>query len=413
MIWVAVAIFALGFGFIAARSFFIDTLASGLDMSDPSAGAFIDSLMEAAPNNPKVHLLAAVYYEKTFDVADLDRSLSEYEQAAELDPSDHNLWLAVAQARDRIGDANGAETAFKRSLDLAPNYADIQWAYGNFLFRQGREEEGFTLIAKAASGDPALAGPAISIVTQITGGDLAKIHGLLGNDPIMNAALTQTLIAERRYDDALRTWSTIPVDIRHEKYWEVGQVLLSGLLYAHVFRAAAIVAADQSNGDPIVPGQVSNGDFENNIKLRNAGPFDWQITEGSEPQIGLNEAQKHGGQYSLAMLFNTFKSLGYRNIAQLIAVEPGAHYRLQIWYKSNLKTGAKFAWQIIDAATNKVLASTPELTPTDNWTPVSADIAVPSDSDGVKLVLVRWGCTSVACPATGTLAFDDIALVKE
>ena len=102
-------------------------------------------LHDSAANDPKAHLLAGVFYEKTFDVSDLDRSLAEYERAAALDPADYNLWLAVAEARDRIGDADGAGTAFSKALELAPNYADVQWAYGNFLLRQGRGDEAFPL----------------------------------------------------------------------------------------------------------------------------------------------------------------------------------------------------------------------------------------------------------------------------
>ncbi|MFL6374125.1 MAG: carbohydrate binding domain-containing protein, partial [Pyrinomonadaceae bacterium] len=184
---------------------------------------------------------------------------------------------------------------------------------------------------------------------------------------------------------------------------------------AHQFRAAAAVVGDLTTDDRSKPtiAQITNGGFENGVKLRNAGPFEWQVGEAAEPQIGLSEDQKHGGRFGLTMVFNTFRPEGYRDISQQIAVEPGARYRLDAWYKSNLKTEAKYKWQILDASTGKVLGTTQDLTPTDNWTAVSVEVAIPAESDGIRLGLLRSGCTSVACPVTGTLAFDDLSLTKE
>jgi tetratricopeptide (TPR) repeat protein len=415
VVWLVAAVLVAVFGFISAKSFFIDTLASRLDITDAAARPLVDSLTEAAPDDPNVRLLAGVYYERTFDVADLDRSLSEYQRAADLDPSNYNLWLAVAQAKNRTGDVQGAEAAFQRSLGLAPNYADVQWAYGNFLFRQGRGNEGFPLIQRAAYGNADLAAPAVAIVTQISGGDITKVHELLGNDAVVNAALAQICISQKKFDEAVRAWAAIPSDLRRGKYRDTGQQLVSNALGLHTYRAAAIIAADLAGDEwtGSAVGQVMNGGFENGVKLRNAGTFEWQIGDAADPQIGLNEVQKHSGRYALTMVYNSVLSIGFRDVSQLVPIEPAAHYRLDVWYRSNLKTEGKFQWQVLDAATNKVLATTSEMTPSDNWTAVSASFGVPADIDGIKLMLVRSGCTSAACPASGTIAFDDISISRE
>ncbi|MFL6375749.1 MAG: tetratricopeptide repeat protein, partial [Pyrinomonadaceae bacterium] len=221
---------------MSAKSFLVDTLASRLDIQDPAAGPIVDRITAAAPGDPKAHLLAGVYYERTFDAADLDRSLSEYEKAAELDPANYALWLAVAKARDRIGDADGTEAAFKRSSELAPNYADIHWAYGNFLLRQGHKDTGFAMIAAAAAANEEFSGPAVSIVFEIAGGDIAETRHILGNAPAVNAALTAMLFSQKRYADAVQAWSAIPIDLRQDKYKRTSQDLLMTLLNAHQFR---------------------------------------------------------------------------------------------------------------------------------------------------------------------------------
>ena len=64
----------------------------------------------------------------------------------------------------------------------------------------------------------------------MTGGDIAKTADLLGNDPAVNAALTPTLSSQKRYGDALQTWSAIPLDLRQDKYRQTGQDLMNLLL---------------------------------------------------------------------------------------------------------------------------------------------------------------------------------------
>jgi len=91
-----------------------------------------------APNDPQTHYALAVLNEKTFLPEDLTKSLAEFEQATALAPHDFRLWLALGKARERRGDAAGAELALRRTSELAPNYAQIQWTLGNILLRRGK-----------------------------------------------------------------------------------------------------------------------------------------------------------------------------------------------------------------------------------------------------------------------------------
>ena len=401
-------------GLFAARAFFVRTLASRLDLSDPAAGQAVEWLVDAGSRDPSVHTTAAVYYEETFEVADVGRALSEYQKAAELSPDNYVLWLALARARSRAGDADGADAAFRKARELAPNYADVQWAYGNFLVRQGRDQEGFALIAQAAPANPQLAASGVSLMLQLNGGDSARAHELLGNDPIVNATLASTLVSLKKNDDALAAWRQIPVELRRDKYGEASNAVLNAFLGEGKYRIAASVAADLADSDvskPVV-GEVMNGGFETGVRLRRAPTFEWQIGEGAEPQIGLSESQKHNGRYGLAMTFTPFKTVASRDLSQLIAVEPGTHYHLEVWYKNSVKGDARFKWNILNAKTLAVIASTDVLAPGD-WSLKTVSFQVPPDADGIKIALVREGCSGATCPSSGTIVFDDIALLRE
>src|SRR5215204_6226458 len=142
------AVLCVVFAYLFAKWFFANTIAARSiykEIAEFSVGL--------APGDPATHFASAVLYEKTFLPEDLPRSLAEFEQAVALSPNDYRLWFELGRARERSGDAPGAEKALRRALALAPNYSLVQWALGNFLLRQGNEPEAFALIRNAAESD--------------------------------------------------------------------------------------------------------------------------------------------------------------------------------------------------------------------------------------------------------------------
>ena len=91
-----------------------------------------------APNDPQTHYTLAVFDEKVFSPENLQKSLAEYEQSAALSPNDYRVWLGLGNARERSGDAAGAELALRKSLELAPNYAPVHWTSRKYSFAAGQ-----------------------------------------------------------------------------------------------------------------------------------------------------------------------------------------------------------------------------------------------------------------------------------
>ena len=391
---------------------FVNAVASNLDSKRPESILVAAWLTEISPSDPQTHFTAATIFEKTFETDDLTRSLNEYETAVALSPHNYLMWLNLGKARSLSGDTDGAEAAYARSLALAPNYSNIQWVYGNLLLRQGKRDEGFALLAKSDVLNRDYSRTAVATALQLFDGDIVQVRRALGDSDVTNGTLATALAAQKRYDEAFEEWSRLSAESKTDNLGELGHTLMGQLAEAKRFRLAAHVAADlQTNeAEKPVPGRVVNGGFETAVKVREAGLFEWKIDEGPEPQISLTEVQKHSGNSSLWMAFDSFKTSGFRAVSQIVAVEPGADYEFEVFYRSDIKTTSVLKWEIANAATGQAIASTESMIAVPDWTSFKVRFKVPTDSDGIVIRLIREGCVGSTCRTTGKISFDDISI---
>jgi hypothetical protein len=380
---------------------FADMVALRTDRTDMA-----DLIVDWAPSDPQTHFAAAVLYDKTFLPQDEARSLAEYERTVALSPDNYLLWLEYGKALSRSGDAQKAEAALRRALVLAPNYALVHWTLGNTLVRDGKSDEGFAEISKAIAGDQTYAKPAITIAYSFFDGDLSKIRSVVGQESVTDATLALTLANEKRFDDAVAVWTSIRSNPDDAQVSDARTALMNELLSAKKFVQAHQVGTTANAGI----GTVNDGGFEQNVKLQNADPFEWQITQGTQPQIAQSTQQPHGGDRSLVLVFSSKDGNGLRQMSQTIAVGPGQQYVFAGFYHSDLKSGSPVAWQVVDASNGSVLAELPLKDPAADWVRFSSNFTVPLDTDGITLRLARQSCGSTICPISGSIWFDDLSL---
>lgn len=370
-----------------------------------------DFAVDLAPADPQTHFASAILHEKTFLPEDFKKSLAEYERAAALSPYDFRLWLELGKARERSGDADGAEKALRRAAQLAPNYSQVQWALGNFLLRQGRDAEAFAEIRKAAQGDKTFANPAVLSAWQLFQGDIAKIRDYVGDSDNLRAAFASVLAREKRFDEALEFWNVIPEESRKNEFKANGAEIYQEMLAAKKYRSALRLFAHLAGSDEkqIALGKITNGGFEAE-NPSNPSVFEWQIADGVEPQIGVDNTQRHGGNISLKLIFNNTDGKAFRHISQSVAVDANRRYVFETFYKSELKTATTVKWEIVDAADGKILAATEPIAANADWTHLKTEFVAPETTEAVIVRLVRVPCTTTLCPITGKIWFDDFSL---
>ncbi len=364
-----------------------------------------------APSDPQTHYALAVVNEKTFLPEDLEKSVSEYQRALALSPHDYRLWLSLATALERIGDSNGADVVFKRSLELAPNYAQVAWAYGNYMLRQGNTDAAFVEIRKAAESNNTYLQPAVSAAWQFLRGDLTEVRKVFGASPEFNSMLASFLASEKRFDESMEIWTALDEKDKKTRFKETGKQIFQDMVAGKRYRNAIEVF----NGIASEPEQkyaketISNGGFEKDVSPEQADVFDWQLGPGLQPQILFDEGQKFEGNRSLVVVFNSSDGRDFRTVSQTVVIQPGKNYELSFAYKSDLKTASTLRWEVIDSSGN-ILSETEAAEQRSNWNKTAISFTSPEMEDSVTIRLARVKCAPGICPITGRIWFDDFRL---
>lgn len=372
-----------------------------------------------APDFAGSHYALALVSEKAFSPADDAVALRGYEQAAALSPHDYRFWVALGKMRERAGEAEGAEKALLRAVELAPNYAQVRWTLGNILLRRGEIERAFNEIRIAAEQNPTYAAPAVGAALQAFGAnDVDEIVLRIGNSSAARAALVGVLGKDGKFEEALQIWNSFSEDEKRANK-ESGAALFASLGEAKKFRLAqAVYSTLPTTGETekFTVGSISNPDFESDRLSTPAQPlpYAWHIPDGAEPAIAFDAAVRHNGTRSLQLAFRSVSGQEMRPIYQTVTVEPGARYRLSLWARAaGLKTNASLRWEVEDAADGKILISSSAMATGDaDWQNLIVDFAVPSKTEAVNIRLARAACALPPCALVGRIWFDDFNLQK-
>jgi len=402
---IAFSCIVLGLTVFAAKWNFANAVSTKADTKD-----IADIAVWLAPDDPQTRYATGVIYDKTLEPADALRSLAEFEAAAANTPNNYLAWLALSKARGRNGDADGELAAVKRALDLAPNYASVQWAYGNALFRNG-DERAMQFIRQAVESDKQYRISAVDLMMLRYDSNVPEVRNALGGSPAILAAICQNLVRNQKFTEAQQLWQTINPEDDRVAITEQALAMAPLVLNAKSFRFAQMLYREAGRSTGRV-GSVNDGGFEGGIKARGGETFEWQIADGTEPQIAISNSTKFEGNNSLLLQFDTKDGTSFRRVSQTVAVEPGLEYTLVSSYKAELKASSTLKLVITDATMGTILVSTAAFTANIDWTTTSTKFVVPTESDGVTISLTRADCNSSVCPISGRLWLDNIGLTR-
>ncbi|HEY0174064.1 MAG TPA: carbohydrate binding domain-containing protein [Pyrinomonadaceae bacterium] len=381
---------------------------------DPAA-AFesAEAAVRLAPGDPLAHLMLARLHRLSFEPKEVPAALAEYGRAAALAPNDHLIWMEVGHARGALGDAEGGVAALRRAVELAPNYAQPRWHLGNALLRTGETEAGFAELRRAADADPALRPQVFNLAWQVYGPDMARVIDSVGRTALARAQLVGVLAGRSRLDDALAVWGSLSLEERRS-HAPAGDALARALYGNGRYRRALQVISEAA-AEGLAEGQLSNRGFESDIGQAGRGLFQWDVVPAGGAQIAVDARTAREGRRSLLVVFNAAGQIDFRNVSQVVAVEPGARYRLSFWVKSDgLKSAAMPVVYVSEATAPDapLVTSPPAPAGTSDWQQVSLEFAAGARAEAVVVRLARAGCPDGVCPIFGKIWYDDFNLER-
>jgi hypothetical protein len=340
------------------------------------------------------------------------RALAEYEQATALAPNDFLVWMEAGRARAALGDTEGGVATLRHAAELAPNYTQPRWHLGNALLRAGRTEEAFAELRRASDLDSTLRAQVFNLAWQVYAPDLARVVDAVGNSVASRGDLVAVLSGRGNLEEAQEVWAGLGPEGRHGQ--RGAAEALARALYAKGQYRRAVTALAEGGSAELGVGQLNNGGFESDIVPGGRALFGWNVTQGAG-QVVIDARGAHGGRRSLRIAFSASEQVDFRNVAQVIAVEPGARYRLTFFVKTDeLKSAATLSVMVSEPGAPEVslAGSAPVAQGTNDWQPVSFEFTAGPKTEAVLVRIVRVGCAESVCPIYGKIWYDDFNLER-
>jgi tetratricopeptide (TPR) repeat protein len=367
-----------------------------------------------APVDPLTHWRLGKLEEKTFSADNIAAAVKEYQEAVALSPHDYRYWMELGHALEAAGDIESGEKALRRAVDLAPAYSHPRWTLGNLLLREGKSEEAFNQLGRAAESDDQMRPQVFDLAMRVLDGDIEQIAKVTCPSPAARMQFAIYLVGAHRFDDAMRMWSAIsPAERQAQPAFTEG--MEQSLVQAKQFRASLSVMREiQANANLPPADQIWNAGFESPLSQTSADLFGWVINSRQLAQITL-DSHGHTGQGSLRIVFKAPSALDKIPVSQTVAVEPGTQYRLEYYLRTEgLITASTPVLTVSDAVDGKVLATSKPLpTGTNDWQEVTLDFATNPSHDGITVGFSRPPCSETEiCPIFGSVWYDDFNLQR-
>jgi tetratricopeptide (TPR) repeat protein len=367
-----------------------------------------------APVDPLTHWRLGKLEEKTFSADNIAAAVKEYQEAVALSPNDYRYWMELGHALEAAGDSESGEKALRRAVDLAPAYSHPRWWLGNLLVREGKFDEAFIHLGRAAESDSQMRPQVFDLAMRVFDNDVGQIARVACASPAARLQFAIYLVGAHRFDEAMRMWDVISPADRRALAALTGEMEQS-LIQAKQFRASLRVMREIRPDASLPPAeQIWNGGFESPLSQTSADIFGWAVNSRQLAQTAI-DSHGHTGQGSLRIVFRAPSSLDKIQVSQTMAVEPGTQYRFEYYVRTEgLLTASTPVLTVLDAVDGSVLATSKPLpTGTNDWQQVILNFTTNPRHDGITVGFSRAPCSDTEiCPIFGSVWYDDFNLQR-
>lgn len=362
------------------------------------------------PENPDLHLRLARAYATAIEGSDLAKARLHAETALRLRPTDASTWLQLALLADREGKREEARWLLAAALRLDPHSVSLRWEAALLALRWGDRDEALEHFRYVLEVDSRRRDAAFQLARSLLAPGESQAS-LLPSQPEALDALLAFAVRDGDVELAEAAWER-RLPLAPPSRVELQRRYLDLLLEKGEGAAArAAWLAMRPGGNPAPDGNVVwNGGFETDRLL--GWGLDWQVSRVWGVEVRLDRSTAARGSRSLRLVFNSFPTLDFAGVFQLVPVEPGRHYRLTALAKADdfvTRSGLKL--QVVTRDGDEVLAETEAIAGTTaDWVPLEATLRVPPGTSLIRLRLRREKAPAPEGNLGGRVWIDEVSL---
>ncbi|HEY0101341.1 MAG TPA: tetratricopeptide repeat protein [Pyrinomonadaceae bacterium] len=380
-----------------------------------------ETAVRMTPGDPQAHVARADLLADAAGAGEASlrrEAVRSYSDSASLRPLDYALWMSLGQSLEEAGQAEDALRAFAEATRLAPFYARPRWQLGNFLLRQGRVDEAFDHLRRAAHADHARFPNLIDLAWRFYDGEVARVEAALR--PETNAErlkLARFYVRQGEAGEAIRLYRQLGGAVAQDDQKAMLADLFAAREFVEAHKIWSLSQPQEAGAEQAAPGRIYDGGFEREIRLNEPG-FGWQIVTANDSNVSvaLDGGEMQEGKRSLRVDFNGASAPSAPVLSQLVLVEAGRAYQLSFAARTkDLLTGGLPVVTVLDvsAPDQLVLAQSKNLPQgSEGWQTFSVEFKTRQSTRAVRLSLQRQNCASAPCPAFGHLWLDAFTMTK-
>jgi tetratricopeptide (TPR) repeat protein len=388
-------------------------------LTDERAAASLTALEAATdyfPNSARLHGRLAAIAERE---GDLSLAESHILRAIARSPYNYNFAAMLASVEESRSDCDSAERSLREAIRLAPNKADVHWSLANLLLRRGELGPSLEEFQTAAALKRSLLPGTLNLIWRASNGSVEALEIVSGEEAAARIALARFLLNHSRAEEAAAALNTIGREQRLAS--AECAALLSDFVRSNQLELARSLWARTVGANDREPRLISNGGFESDA-VEGFSQFDWKINRSDYARASIAEGNARTGARSLRLDFLGRDTTRLDNeVEQLVVVKPGAHYRLECYWKSDglvTSEGPRIVVTTTPAASPEWVASTePVAAGRSDWQHLETEFVAPSSLDGRPLGLYisikRRPKFSYDEPTRGRIYFDDFTLTEQ
>ena len=386
-----------------------DTLLSAHDARSIIRGAGM------VPEDADAWDRAGRFHQWNFENPDPAAAVVDYRKAVEELPISPYYWIDLGSAYEQAGNISSAKDAFERAEAAYPASAEMEWHYGNFLLRQNEVEQGLKQIQSAVRGDRLLIPLAISRVWVATRDVNLLLDQVLPADPNTYLSALDFFQSTHDVDAALVVWNRLlslnqPFPLARTFAFQ-DELIRQGRA-DDVRKVWLQAGAATGLHDERAPASslIWNGQFREPFANGGLG-WRWKETIGVSIDFDAGRSSESGR--SVRLDFNGGNNTSIEAPYEYVPVEPSSSYHFRANLKtSSISTESGMRFSIIDPDhAGEVNVETQNLTGTNLWTTVDADVNTAADTHFLLVRLYRSPSRLFENRLSGTAWIADVSLV--